>query len=58
MIEIIVSSIIGSMIGLGACGYINSINNERAIEELKYNLENLKKTVNSINTRHRTLSQG
>lgn len=56
MIEIIISSILGSMIGLGVCGYINSINNERAIEELIYNLENLKKNVNMISERRRTLS--
>ena len=42
MIEIIISSILGSMIGLGACGYINSINNHEAIEELKRDIEQLK----------------
>ena len=48
------------MIGLGVCGYWNSVNNERAIEELKYSSkltnDRLEKTVNSINTRHRSLS--
>lgn len=56
----IVSYILGSMIGLGVCGYWNSVNNERAIEELKYSSkltnDRLEKTVNSINTRHRSLS--
>lgn len=42
MLEVIISSILGSIIGLGACGYINSINNQEAIEVLKHDIEQLK----------------
>ena len=42
MLEVIIvgeASIFGSMIGLGACGYFNRINNHEAIEVLKREIE-------------------
>jgi hypothetical protein len=48
MIETIVSYILGSLIGLGTCGYINSINNQEAIEVLKRDIEQLKTQVYRI----------
>jgi hypothetical protein len=53
MIVIIMSTILGTMIGLGACGFVNSVKNERAIEELKYSLENLKTQVSKFSKEYR-----
>ena len=41
MLEIILPSIIGSMIGLGVCGYVRTFNNEQEIADLKCRVESL-----------------